>query len=93
MYVIKILGFANGAECPHAGAYLKSFDHEADNGRGYGEFTPELANAMRFSGKNDALLFYLKVPRCKPKREDGKPNRPLTAATVEILHADADPDY
>lgn len=45
---IKAEGFANGVPCPIAGQYVKSFDFEADDGRGYGEFTLDPAKALTF---------------------------------------------
>lgn len=82
--VIRAVGFANGVPCPHAGQFLKSFDFEAEDGIGYGEFTTAIEQAKKFESAADAMIFWRTVVRCKPWREDGKPNRPLTALTVEI---------
>lgn len=85
--VIQAMGFANGNHCPHAGQYLKSFDHEAHAGRGFGDFTPFKEQAMTFESKAAAFQFWKRVPVCKPIREDGQPNRPFTAITVVVEDA------
>ncbi len=83
--VMKIIGFANGRPCPIAGQFLKSFDFEYDNGVGHGEFTSNVEEAMEFETIRDASEFWMTVPKCRPIREDGEPNRPLTCSTVEIF--------
>jgi len=85
MIVIRAMGFANGTPCPHVGQYVESFDHEAHDGRGYATFTSDLAKAMKFKQHGDAFEFWRKVPNNKKKRPDGKPNRPFTALSVEII--------
>jgi hypothetical protein len=84
-HVIKAHSFANGAPCPHAGLYLKSMDFDAHDGIGAAEFTPRIERAMKFESATAALEFWRTVSKVKPIREDGKPNRPLTALTAEIL--------
>ena len=66
------------------GQFLREFDHEADDGRGEIEVTQDLALAMRFPDLAAAIEFRNRVPRCKPTREDGQPNRPLSATTWEF---------
>lgn len=85
MYVIRCWGFANGQDCPHEGQYLESFDHEAYDGLGYGEFTPDIAKAHKFTSHQDVMEFYLRVPEAKKVRPDGQPNRPLTSMHAELL--------
>lgn len=82
--VIRAIAFANGEHCPHAGQWLKSFDHEAYNGRGYAEYTTDLAKAMQFSSPGEALAFWNKQSVIKPLRPDGLPNKPLTALTMVL---------
>lgn len=83
-YLIRLVCAADGRELPHSGQFLKSFDHEAHDGRGEGEFTTHIGEAMEFPSLLDAMEFWRKVPKCRPKREDGRPNRPLTATTCEF---------
>jgi hypothetical protein len=84
LYVIRAVAFANGQPCPHTDELLESFDHDACGGRGYGEFTTRPSKAKHFASYNKALQFWAKCSTVKPVREDGWPNRPLTALTVVI---------
>lgn len=88
-FIIKALGFANGVACPIAGQYLKSFDFEAHDGRGFGVFTANPAEAMTFESAGAAGDFWRTQSKTVPLRPDGKPNRPLTSTTVEIALAPA----
>lgn len=90
-FVIRVYGFANGVHCPHAGKYVLTFDHEANDGLGAGRFTDDISKAMTFATFTDAFEFWRKSPACRPSREDGKPNRPLTAATCEFFDRDKNP--
>lgn len=80
--ILKVVGFAANVPCPIQGQYLVSFNHEAEGGLGFGTFTYDPAEAMRFDNMRHALDFYRKVPRCMPLRADGEYNRPLTATTM-----------
>lgn len=82
--VIRALGFANGVPCPHEDEWLESFDHDAYNGRGYGTFTRKINHAKRFASKAEAFEFWGRQSAVKPLRPDGRPNKPLTALTIEI---------
>lgn len=66
-------------------AWLKSCDVDAHNGRGFAEFTTDPANAMTFANGIAAFDYYRRVSTVRPIREDGEPNRPLTAFTIEII--------
>ena len=83
-YLIRALAFANDVPCPHAGEYLKAFDHEALGGIGFGEFTPDPSEAMQFDSAGEAMAFWNRQSRVRPLRQDGKPNKPLTALTASI---------
>lgn len=82
---IRCLGFANGTSCPHEGWYVKSFDHEAYEGRGYAEFTQYQHEAMQFNDVSEAMEFWQRRAKCRPLRPDGKPNRPMTSMHAEII--------
>ena len=73
---------------PLEGEYLVSFDPEAGGGRGLVVSTPNPKEARRFTFA-EACATLGAVPRSKPTRPDGKPNRPLTASTWQILHVGA----
>lgn len=67
------------------GQWLKSYDPEAFRGRGSAEWTNDVNQAMRFPSTIEAMRYWQQIPRTRPLREDGKPNRPLTAFSVELL--------
>jgi len=71
-----------------AGQFLMSFDFDANDGKGFGEFTHCLWQAKRFTTAVSAMLFFRTRSIVRPHRPDGLPNRPLTASTVEILPED-----
>lgn len=73
---------------PEVGLYVKAFDPEANYGRGHVIATANLQEALRFENKGAAMAFWKQVPKCRPLRPDGKPNRPMTAYTVEITDLD-----
>jgi hypothetical protein len=63
------------------------FDYTPDlesNGLGFLTVTHHLSRAKRFSNVEEALAFYRQQSVRCPLRGDGKPNRPLTAYTVEF---------
>jgi len=83
--VIKIVARADGEPTDAAGKYLVLFDHEARTGRGGDLGCSDTADtAQRFADKSAAFDFWQRQSRLRPKRPDGKDNRPLTAYTVEI---------
>lgn len=65
------------------GQYLKEFDPEYKFGLGKAEWTPILAEAMVFDSMIEAYEELGRSPLIKPLRDDGKPNRPLTAFHIE----------
>lgn len=84
-YVIIALGFAaGGPPCPHKGQYLESFDFDAHDGVGFGEFTSDRKRAKEFPDFVAAATFWKTVSKARPTRPDRRPNRPLTALSVEI---------
>lgn len=85
--VMRVCGKADGSPTPHDGQYLKAFDFEAHGGQGEIVMTPNLAEARRFPTFADAITFWKTVPECKPLREDGRPNRPLTATNWSFENA------
>jgi hypothetical protein len=66
------------------GQFLKSYDPEAHDGRGSARWTNNLNEALTFSSQVEAARLWRSIPRVRPKRSDGRPNRPLTAFTVLI---------
>lgn len=81
--LMRVIGFAAGGDCPIAGQWLASFDHEAEDGLGAGVFTDDPDKAMRFDTISAALEFWKRQSTTKPLRDtDGRANRPLTCTTV-----------
>ncbi len=77
--VIKCWGPASDLKEPIKGEYLKSFDPEAHDGRGEAKFTKNIKDAMVFTDATEAIRMWQSQPVTRPLREDGKPNRPLSA--------------
>jgi hypothetical protein len=85
-FVMRCLGLATGGG--PEGEYLAAFDPEAGDGWGDATFTPEMAQALRFPDFPAAYTFLGTRPTTRPVRPDGKPNRPLTAFTMEFVKVD-----
>lgn len=67
------------------GAYLQTWDLEFADGVGAAVWTDDIAEAHVFADMTEAFDIYRSSPACRPFREDGKPNRPLAAYTVEFV--------
>jgi hypothetical protein len=68
------------------GEYVKSYSPEAYDGRGDATFTKDITEARIFANITEAMEFTMRQPRNRPFRADGKPNRPLTAFTLEYIN-------
>jgi hypothetical protein len=64
------------------GDYLEWSDPDAKDGFGDDRWTPDLAKAKKFATFTDAMECWKAQSRIRPIRDDGKPNRPLTAYSV-----------
>jgi hypothetical protein len=84
--VIKILWFGGHVRVPSSaeGKYVKAFDPDAHDGLGDVVLCTHAEDAKKFQSFADAVTFYHQVSRVRPSRDDGKPNRPLTAYTVSM---------
>lgn len=80
MYVFADAYFGSEIE-----AWLESFDVDAHGGRGFASFTKEPEKAMRFDSAADVLEAWKTRSTVDPTRDDGQPNRPLTAYTMSPL--------
>lgn len=89
--VIQCLGLIGRVMIPEsanpAGLYLKAADFEFRDGRGHAEWTGKIEDAQVFPDVARALEFWKTSPKARPTRPDGKPNRPLTAFSVELVPA------
>ena len=69
--------------------YVVACDVDARDGRGVLVDTPDQARATVFPSAFDALEYWKRQSTRRPLRDDGKPNRPLTAFTVEVVPVEA----
>lgn len=67
------------------GEYLKSYDPDAFDGYGDCVFTDLPEDALAFSSFTDAQKYVNQVSKKRPLREDGQPNRPIAAFTIEMF--------
>jgi hypothetical protein len=85
MIVMKVISAANGARTPHNGRYLVTANPNTRFGMLQATSTDDIDKAMRIE---DAVAFHklwAAVSEVQPVRPDGKPNRPLTALTIELV--------
>ncbi len=50
-------------------------------------WTSDKTKAVVFEGVVEAFTLWSAVPTARPRRRDGKPNKPLTAFTISIEDA------
>ena len=86
-YVIRILSLVNGERSSFDNEYVFEYDpHYTDPVYGYdgGNLvtTPDPDKALKFEDAKSAFELWRASHGTQP---DGKPNRPLTAFTVEIV--------
>ena len=83
--LMKLIQDAAGLKPPLPDpTYLQDFDPDRHDGRGEIGTTRDRGKAMRFANAGEALETWRRPSEVRPLRPDGKPNRPLTAFTVEI---------
>ena len=64
--------------------YLRAYDADAHDGLGSVQVTDDERKAMRFLSVGAAMALINSVPANRPIRDDGRPNRPLTAFSLVI---------
>jgi hypothetical protein len=69
------------------GSYLVSADVDAHGGLGQVAWSRNPAKAKSFASTAEAFEFWRSQSTVRPLREDGKPNRPMTAFSVQIEEA------
>jgi len=67
------------------GQYLVSSDVDANAGRGATVWSPDLADAKQFDTFIDAMQCWTEQSTVQPYRDDGQPNKPLTAYSIEPM--------
>lgn len=80
--LIVSMGWAGGGPDGSEGQYLAEFEPDAFNGRGFVRWTLDKAKAMRFADLWEATRCWQTQSAAVPLRDDGHPNRPLTAYSV-----------
>jgi hypothetical protein len=85
MFAIKIVGLATGHESRFDGTFVRRFDPDARDGIGELFVTRHIGEARHFPDPTEALELWRAQSTVRPIRHDGKPNRPLTAFTVELV--------
>lgn len=88
-YVMRLWGSAYVGFTDHA-EYLKDFDADAHDGGGSVEATADPKEAMKFSTAGAGLELWRTPSTVRPLRDDGKPNRPLSAFTIEMIEMEFD---
>jgi hypothetical protein len=73
------------------GRWLVWCDVDANRGRGAIRTTEDRADAASFPDAAEAMRYWKRTSHVRPKRPDGKPNRPLTAYTIEIVRDGTEP--
>lgn len=69
------------------GKYLVSFDPDA--GDGIGEVLwGDMLHARRFDDPRDVVMLWNTASTLRPVRDDGLPNKPLTAWSVEPMRVE-----
>lgn len=81
-YLMRVIGLAGEEEFEQT-VYLASFDVDARDGRGDVILTGSLARAMRFESQRELFETWQTASTVRPVRPDGRPNKPLTAYTVQ----------
>lgn len=87
--VIRIVADALGDQ-REAGKYILSFDPQYPHPLGIGklELTKSIEMAQKFPNLELAMAFWKQQSPTVPLRDDGRPNRPLTAYTITFESVD-----
>lgn len=85
MIVLRIIELADGRPTTLHGQFVHDFDADANDGIGVIVATPVIDRAKQFESGKEATEFWKTQSAVRPLRPDGKPNRPLTAFTVELV--------
>jgi hypothetical protein len=87
--IIQIVGLASGEPSDAAGLYVQEYTPDGYGGRGDAVLTPRESKAKRYASSVEAMEHWRQVSSTHPVRPgDGRPNRPLTAFTIEIVTVD-----
>lgn len=82
MRILDVMGEPIRDDRPH---YLRAFDVDAMAGIGTMKTTTDFREAMQFADARACAEAWRTQSKVRPLREDGKPNRPLTACSIEFI--------
>lgn len=85
-HVIQILCGADGRRTPHDGQFLVAYDPDTPFGELDLTTSFDIAQARRFVDMVELHRLYSAISRAQPVRPDGKPNRPITGLTLEVVN-------
>ena len=85
--IILIHCAADGRSTSLDGEYLVGYEDAGDH-VGLVATTAEISDAKLFANLTEAVEFWKQQSVLCPIRPDGKPNRPLTAFTIEVIPVD-----
>ena len=88
--IVRIVGAADGSsKTPHDGRFVGAWNPHTKAGTLELSSTSSRKRALKFPTPTEAMIVWNTVSRVQPLRPwDGKPNKPLTGVTVEILAED-----
>lgn len=84
MNVVMRVIYTNGRGLLLEPEWVKAYDPDGMYGYGLVELTKQRDEARRFDDAAEALRCWKQTSTVRPTRDDGKPNRPLTAFTIEL---------
>lgn len=82
--IAQIVSLATGEPFPLP-MFIFASDLYARDGAGTVMLTNDDQAALRFKSVRDGLFYVMRQSKVKPLREDGLPNRPLRAFTIEFV--------
>lgn len=82
--IVLIIGQAGPGSTPHDGRYVVAWNPHTAYGTLECTSTADVAKAHRFDGI-EAFQAWNTVSSVQPTRPDGRPNKPLTALTIDIM--------
>lgn len=90
-YIIKCVGWMILSPCPIEGEYLERVEFEVPVTEQMSWWTRDPEKAMAFPDFGAAYAAWKAERHFDGLRPDGRPDRPLTAFTVEIFDIDREP--
>lgn len=89
-FVIRVICMADGEPGAYDGRFLEWYNPNLspDDSVDMGGFTPDISKAMKFPDAGAALACWNQERVIGSPRFDGRPNKPLTAFTVEVVRVE-----